>query len=193
MISRLAYLEGTYQFWAEYYGGQNSEGYKKLSQTLKRFSPGPLHKGWESMEEESREVYRLWCEKEGKQCEYDTVRYLIEEGDIFDASDDCVAWLVERYGDDSISNTGLCNYGHSDFVNNDMCYTRDLLNFYEENKTSVLYWVDEYCDAIGACSRLQALEGQMIETPDDMAAAFVNLAMTYLGRRLYSIFEEYSA
>jgi hypothetical protein len=60
------------------------------------------------------------------------------------------------------------------------------LNFYNQNEDSILYWADQYCDAIGANSRGHALEGQTIETPDDFASALVNLAMTYLASSILS-------
>jgi hypothetical protein len=185
-VDRFAYCEGTYEFWAEHHGGQNSKGYSILSKILSRFSPGPLHKGWESMGEDARDVYRAWCLKEGEPCTYDHIRYSLETADCFDLEDPCVEYFLGRYGDETLENSGLVNYEHSDFVNIDMPYTRDLLNFYNQNEDSILYWADQYCDAIGANSRSHALEGQTIETPDDFATALVNLAMTYLAGSILS-------
>jgi hypothetical protein len=71
-----------------------------------------------------------------------------------------------------------------------MCYTKDLLSFYRDNETSILEWLDQACDAYGYTSRLQLVEGQTIEDPDDMAVAFVNAAMTYLGCELYRLVED---
>ena len=70
-----------------------------------------------------------------------------------------------------------------------MPYTRDLIRFYDNNEADVLALVDEYCDAIGAISRLHALEGVTIEDPDDFAAALVNCGMTYLGQQLLAALE----
>lgn len=110
--------------------------------------------------------------------------YLIE--DDYDLEDDCVAWFIDHYNDNP---QDLCNYQTSDFVNLDMCYTKDLINFYKDNETFVLEWVDKACDAYGYTSRLQLLEGQTIEDPDDFATGLVNAAMTYLGNELYTIVE----
>jgi hypothetical protein len=53
----------------------------------------------------------------------------------------------------------------------------------------VLSWVDEACGAFGCTSRLQLLEGDTIETPDDMKTALVNHAMTYLARTVLAALE----
>lgn len=180
MIDRFAYCQGTALFWSEYHSGQNSRGYSILSRILSKFNPGPMGMIWEHMEEEARDIYRAWCRKEGGKCEYDSVRYVIEQSERFDMDDDCVSWFMEHCGDETIEDTYLVNYEHSDFVNNDMCYTKDLLRFYEQNEESVLQWCDEYCEALGCTSRLEMLAGQTIETPDDFATALVNTGMTYL-------------
>ena len=104
----------------------------------------------------------------------------IREGDA------CVEWFVERYEDNF---DDLCNYETSDFVNLDMCYTYDLLKFYERNRDDVLYWVDDFCDCVGYTSRLQAVEGDFIEDPEDFSTALVNCAMSHLARTLFSIHE----
>jgi hypothetical protein len=187
-IDRFDYCEGTYQFWSEYHSGQSSKGYSILSRILSKFSPSPCHKGWESMGEDARDVYRAWCKKEGQPCAYDQLRYLLEDKD-YDSEDPCVDYFLGHYGDETLEDTGLVNYNHSDFVNCDMPYTRDLINFYNQNEDSVLYWCDQYCEAIGATSRLEALEGQTIEDPDDFAAALVNCGMTYLGQSILSSLE----
>jgi len=107
--------------------------------------------------------------------------------DNYDLEDDCVAWFVEHYNDNP---EDLCNYQTSDFVNLDMCYTKDLINFYNSNEESVLSWCDQLCDAYGYTSRLQLLEGQTVEDPDDFATGLVNAAMTYLGCELYRLVED---
>lgn len=188
-VDRFDYCEGTYQFWTEHHSGQSSPGYAILSRILSRFDPGPCHKGWESMGEDARAVYRAWCKKEGEACAYDHLRHVIASSDVFDLEDPCVEHLLETYGDYSLEDGGLKNYETSDFINLDMAYTRDLLRFYQANETSVLDWFDQYCDAIGASSRLHALEGQTIEDPDDFAVALVNCAMTYLAQSILSTLE----
>ena len=183
-IDRLSYCEGTQLFWAENHTGQNSRGYKILSRVSAKYQPSPWHKGWESLDETSRDVYRAWCVKESVSCEYDLIRYLI--CDKVDLNDACVDYFLDSYGSDTLEDTGLVNYDRSDFVNIDMPYTRDLIEFYNRNESEILAWVDLACDAYGYNSRLHLLEGETIETPDDFAAGLVNAAMTYLARDILS-------
>jgi len=184
-VDRFDYVAGSWLFWSENHTGQFSEGYERLSRY--QFNPGACFTGWPSLSEAAREVYRAWCKRESVACEYDTVRYLLgEHGWDVENPDGCLDYFLYNYGDDNINETGLINYQQSDFVNLDMCYTRDLLDFFRDYSAEVLDLVDEYCEAIGATSRLHALEGQTIEDPDGFAAALVNAGMTYLGGQLLS-------
>jgi len=169
-----------YLFWSEHHSGMFSEGYLKLCKALSNFSPSPFL-AWQDLSENAKDIYRDLCKRESVKCEYDTLSYLIED-DYDLENDDCVAWFVEHYNDNP---QDLCNYDISDFVNIDMCYIKDLLNFYRDNESSILEWVDAACDAYGYTSRLQLLEGQTIEDPDDFATGLVNAAMTYLGCQLW--------
>ena len=184
-IDRLSYCSGTYAFWADNHSGQSSRGYEILSKVSKRYDPGPSYNGWDSLDEEAREVYRAWCRKESVECEYDTVKYALS--DTFDSEDPCFDYFIDRYGSDTLKDTCLVNYYQSDFVNIDMMYTRDLIEFYDRNETELTAWVDKACEAYGYSSALQLLEGQTIETPGDMAAALVNSAMSYLAYELLSV------
>lgn len=183
-IDRLSYCEGTYLFWVENHSGQDSKGYQILSRVSAKYQPSPLHKGWESLDETAQDVYRAWCAKESISCEYDTIKYLLS--DTFNAEDPCVDYFLDSYGSNTLEDTGLVNYDRSDFVNIDMPYTRDLIEFYNRNETELLAWVDLACEAYGYNSRLHLLEGETIETPDDFAAGLVNAAMTYLARDILS-------
>jgi len=185
VIDRLDYCSGTLAFWAENHSGQASKGYEILSRVSKQYQPGPLDKGWESLNETAKDVYRAWCRKESVGCEYDTIRYLL--GDCFDFDDSCFDYFLDRYGSDTLEDTCLVNYYQSDFVNIDMMYTRDLIEFYSRNETELTAWVDKACEAYGYTSTLQLLEGQTVETPDDMAAALVNSAMSYLAYELLAV------
>ena len=186
-IERFSYCSGTYLFWAENHSGQASKGYKILSNISGKYQPSCGDRGWESLDEIAKDVYRAWCKKESTECEYDTVRYVLS--DSFDSDDACVDYFLDQYGSETVEDSNLCNYNQSDFVNIDMCYTRDLIEFYNRNETEVLAWVDLACDGYGYTSRLELLEGETIETPDDMAAALVNAGMTYLGRELLNSLE----
>ena len=183
-IERLSYCEGTYLFWVENHTGQNSKGYQTLSRVSNHYQPSPCHKGWESLDETARDVFRAWCAKESISCEYDSIRYLLS--DTYNPEDSCVAYFLDVYGNDTLETTGLINYDRSDFINLDMCYTRDLIEFYNRNETEILAWVDLACEAYGYTTRLQLLEGETIETPDDFAACLVNAGMTYLARDILS-------
>lgn len=183
-FDRFDIVSAHHLFWSEHHSGMGSEGYAKLSKiSAMRFDPGALFTGWPSLSYNAKEIYRNLCDRESVQCEYDTLKYIVD--DHFDwVNDSCVEWFIDRYNENP---EDLCNYETSDFVNVDMCYTRDLLNFYEYNADCVLHWCDQACEAYGYTSRLQLVEGQTIEDPDDFATALVNVGMTYLGNLLYSV------
>lgn len=105
------------------------------------------------------------------------------------ADTDCgaVGDLIDKYDDEP---DALRNYERSDWVNLDECYTRDLLQRWEQQQDDIKALFDDYCEAIGATSTLQALEGQTIDDPDDMAAAMVNLAMTWAALQILSALED---
>jgi hypothetical protein len=185
-FDRFDIVSAHHLFWSEHHEGMGSEGYAKLSKiSAMRFDPGALFTGWKSLSDNAKEIYRNLCKKEWVECEYDTLKYIVD--DQFDwVNDSCVEWFIDQYNNNP---KYLCNYETSDFVNIDMCYTRSLIKFYECNSDCILHWVDEACEAYGYTSRLQLVEGQTIEDPDDFAAALVNAGMTYLGNLLYSVVE----
>ena len=187
-IERFSYCSGTYLFWSENHSGQSSKGYEILSRLNGKFPLGLLINSWNSLDDTAKDVYRAWCRKESTECEYDTVRYALSDN--FDSDDACVDYFLDRYGSETVEDSSLCNYNQSDFVNIDMMYTRDLIEFYNRNEAEVLAWVDLACDGYGYNSRLHLLEGETIETPDDFAAGLVNAGMTYLGRELLRNIEE---
>jgi hypothetical protein len=186
-FDRFDIVSAHHLFWSEYHGGQFSRGYERLSKiSAMRFDPGALFTGWNSLSDNAKEIYRNLCITEDEQCEYDTLKFIVD--DAFDwVNDSCVEWFIDRYNDDP---EALSNYDRSDFVNIDMCFTKDLLNFYECNTDCVLHWVDAACSAYGYTSRLQLVEGQTIEDPEDFATALVNAGMTYLGITLWQTVEE---
>jgi hypothetical protein len=124
------------------------------------------------------------------ECDYDSLRYVLQEAG-WDLDDPCTEYLVDQYSHSDPSESGLCNYDRSDFVNCDMCYTRDLIRFYEQNSESVLHWCDQACEGYGYTSRLELLEGQTVEDPDDMATALVNAGMTYLAGEMLRAAQEW--
>lgn len=92
-----------------------------------------------------------------------------------------VADLISRYDDEP---DGLRNYETSDWVNLNECYTNDLLNRWGNQRDDIWALFEAYVEAIGATSTLEALEGETIEDPEDMAAAIVNRAMTWAALEL---------
>ncbi|MBC1264324.1 hypothetical protein FPZ61_09155 [Synechococcus sp. BSA11S] len=97
------------------------------------------------------------------------------------SQNDAIDDIIERFDDCPES---LQDFDHSDWVNLAECYTRDLLRRWDQQESDIRELFDDYCEAIGCTSALEALEGQTIEDPDDMAAAYVNLAMTWGARLL---------
>lgn len=96
-------------------------------------------------------------------------------------NNDAVADLIERFDDDP---EALQNFETSDWVNLTECYTRDLLKRWKNQRDDIWALFEAYVEAIGATSTLEALEGETIEDPEDMAAAIVNRAMTYAALEL---------
>jgi hypothetical protein len=121
-----------------------------------------------------------------------TVKELLESNDYFNLEDPCVDFFIERYGDVSARDSSLVNYLNSDFINLDMCYYKDLIDFYKANEESILGWVDKICYVYGYSSRFELISGENIETPDLMACALVNQAMTYLGIEIFNQVRELS-
>jgi hypothetical protein len=96
-------------------------------------------------------------------------------------NNEAVADLIARYDD---APDGLQNYETSDWVNLDECYTFDLLKRWENQRADIWALFEAYVEAIGATSTLEALEGETIEDPEDMAAAIVNRAMSWAALEL---------
>jgi len=98
-----------------------------------------------------------------------------------DLQNEAVADLINRYDD---SPEGLQNFETSNWVNLDEPYTADLLKRWENQRADIWALFEAYCGAIGATSTLEALEGETLEDPEDMAAAIVNRAMTWAALEL---------
>lgn len=96
---------------------------------------------------------------------------------------DCIDDIIERFDDYP---EGLQDFDRSDWVNLCECYTYQLLDRWNKQEGSVMALFNDYCEAIGATSTLQALEGEAdgFEDGDDMNAAIVNHAMTWAANQL---------
>ena len=68
---------------------------------------------------------------------------------------DCIDDIIERFDD---CPEGLQDFDHSDWVNLCECYTHQLLDRWNKQEESVMALFNDYCDAIGATSTIQALE-----------------------------------
>ena len=90
----------------------------------------------------------------------------------------CVSDIIERFDD---SPESLLDFDRSDWVNMAECYTYQSLERWNKQEKDVMALFNEYCEAIGATSSLQALEGVSdgFYDGDDMNCAIVNLAMTW--------------
>ena len=188
---RFDYVVGSWLFWSEHHSGMMSRGYQRLSfyAGALRFSPGAAD-SWSDLSDSAKEVYRAWAERESVDCEYDQLRYVLEQAG-WDAEDDgCIAELVERYDHSDPAESGLCNFDRSDWVNLDMPYTRDLLRFYDMHEDDVLDWCDRACEAYGFTQRAQLWESETIEDPDDLKASLVNHAMTFCARSALAVVEQ---
>jgi len=175
-------------FASDHHEGQASELYERLCRCERIYKPGAMGNRWELLSDNGKEIYRELCAKHGCECEYDKLTHIVAESSM-DADDDCVAWFLEHYDDNP---QDLCNYDHSDFVNLDMCYCKDLISFYDDNEKSVIEWCDEVCNAYGYSNLICMLEGEeeSIMDADDFKMALVNKAMTYVGGELNRLVSE---
>jgi len=96
-----------------------------------------------------------------------------------DSQNSCIDDILDRFDDCPES---LRDFDRSDWVNLAECYTYNLLDRWDKQREDIKALFDDYCSAIGATSTLEALEGETIEDPEDMAAAIVNHAMTWAAR-----------
>lgn len=96
-----------------------------------------------------------------------------------DSQNSCIEDILDRFDDCPES---LRDFDRSDWVNLAECYTYKLLDRWDKQREDIDSLFDDYCSAIGATSTLEALEGEHIESPEDMAAAIVNHAMTWAAR-----------
>jgi hypothetical protein len=130
-----------------------------------------------------------WCLEslEGDGCEFcwqpvTLTAQLQAVGSHWDGTEnEAVADLIRIYDDEP---SGLQNYESSDWVNLDECYTSDLLSRWQLQRGAIWRLFECYMEAIGATSTLEALEGETIEDPEDMAAAIVNRAMSWAALEL---------
>jgi hypothetical protein len=94
---------------------------------------------------------------------------------------EAVSDLIDRFDD---CPEGLRDFYTSDWVNLCECYTYQLLRRWDQQQDAIRALFDDYCEAIGATSTLEALEGETIEDGDDLNAAIVNRAMSWAALEL---------
>ncbi len=90
----------------------------------------------------------------------------------------CIDDIIQRFDD---CPEALIDFQCSDWVNMAECYTYQLLERWNKQEKDVAALWDAYCEAIGATSSMEALEGVSdgFYDGDCMTAAIVNLAMTW--------------
>ena len=90
----------------------------------------------------------------------------------------CIDDIIERFDD---CPEALVDFQRSDWVNMAECYTYQSLERWNKHEEDIKALWDAYCEAIGATSTMQALEGVCdgFDDGDDMNAAIVNLAMSW--------------
>jgi len=93
-------------------------------------------------------------------------------------SNRCITDIIDRFDD---CPEGLIDFQQSDWVNLCECYTYQALERWNKQEKDVMALFDSYCDALGATSTAQALEGEIdgFYDGDDMNCAIVNHAMTW--------------
>jgi len=96
--------------------------------------------------------------------------------ELFRPENDCIEYIIERFDD---CPEALQDFYRSDWVNICEPYTYQLLDRYSSQEQGIKALFNSYCEAIGATSTLEALEGETIEDPEDMMAAMVNRAMSW--------------
>ena len=106
---------------------------------------------------------------------------------ILGESNSCFFDVIERFED---CPEGLADFHQSDWLNLCECYNYQLLERWETKRDDIVEMFEEYKQAFGYSSTLEALENCIVEDPEDMATAMVNCAMTYAAQTLYDVLEE---
>jgi len=106
---------------------------------------------------------------------------------ILQESNSCFFDVIERFED---CPEGLADFQQSDWLNLCECYNYQLLERWETKRDDIVEMFEEFKQAFGYASTLDALENSIVEDPEDMATAMVNCAMTYAAQTLYDVLEE---
>ena len=106
---------------------------------------------------------------------------------ILGESNSCFFDVIERFED---CPEGLADFQQSDWLNLCECYNYQLLERWETKRDDIVEMFEEFKQAFGYASTLDALENSIVEDPEDMATAMVNCAMTYAAQTLYDVLEE---
>ena len=57
-------VEAHYWFCADYHEGQASEKYRRLCRISEYYTPGPCHKGYDSLSDNAQEIYHSLIKRE---------------------------------------------------------------------------------------------------------------------------------
>ena len=106
---------------------------------------------------------------------------------ILGESNSCFFDVIERFED---CPEGLADFHQSDWLNLCECYNYQLLERWETKRDDIVEMFEEYKQAFGYSSTLDALENYLVEDPEDLAVAIVNKAMTYAAQVLYDVIQD---
>ncbi len=106
---------------------------------------------------------------------------------ILGESNSCFFDVIEKFED---CPEGLVDFQQSDWMNLCEPYNYQLLDRWETQRDDILEMFEEFKQAFGYASTLDALENSIVEDPEDMATAMVNCAMTYAAQTLYDVLED---
>ena len=106
---------------------------------------------------------------------------------ILQESNSCFFDVTESFED---CPEGLADFHQSDWLNLCECYNYQLLERWETQRDDIVEMFEEFKQAFGYSSTLEALENCIVEDPEDMATAMVNCAMTYAAQTLHEALED---
>ncbi len=125
-----------------------------------------------------------------KELEQSSLRDLLRKNSpefILQDSNSCFQAVIERFED---CPEGLADFDTSDWMNLCECYNYQLLERWTSNRDDILEMFEEFKNAYGYESTMEAMSYSIVEDPEDMASAMVNFAMTYAARTLLAVLEE---
>ena len=106
---------------------------------------------------------------------------------ILQESNNCFAAVIETFED---CPEALADFDTSDWMNLAEPYTYQLLERWTSSRDDILEIFEEFKNAYGFGSTMEAMTYSIIEDPEDLAVAITNAAMTFAARTLLAVLEE---